>query len=203
MAGMGNSFVFDLLEKTTNSICNLVQMIFARSSYKDSSCHLNLAKMAAMDNSWFWLTAIVKKNSTLKLQMFCNSIQFMLVRSSTNIRHFIMIGQKPWSPRKILVSDWLKLKKKIFSETRRHNELLIWRNEVWVILYKIFIFHANHTTNMAVIGSSCLWLANYKKYSPKPFGQINWNLEGCTYGRFCIKFPQMIGEQHSFSPLGL
>jgi hypothetical protein len=27
-----------------------------------------------------------------------------------------------------------------------------------------FIFHADHTTNMAAIGSSCLWLANSKKH---------------------------------------
>lgn len=62
-------------EKTTNSIiCSLVQMIFARFSYKDSSFHLNLAKMAAMDNSWSWLTEIFikkkKKHSTLKLQKY-------------------------------------------------------------------------------------------------------------------------------------
>jgi hypothetical protein len=30
-------------------------------------------------------------------------------------------------------------------------------------------------TNIADIGSSCLWLANLKKSSLKSFGQINWN----------------------------
>jgi hypothetical protein len=35
------------------------------------------------------------------------------------------------------------------SETRRHNEMFLCRNEVWEIMCKIFIFHANRTTNMA------------------------------------------------------
>ena len=49
---------------------------------------------------------------------------------------------------------------KIFSsEARRHNELLLCRNDIWEILYKISLFRADHTTNMAVNGSSCLWLA--------------------------------------------
>ena len=41
--------------------------------------------------------------------------------------------------------------KKIFSEIRRHNELFLFRNDVWGILYKISIFIVNHTTNMAAV----------------------------------------------------
>jgi hypothetical protein len=41
---------------------------------------------------------------------------------------------KTWSPRAILVSDWLKFIKILSSETRRHNELLLCRNYVWEIL---------------------------------------------------------------------
>jgi hypothetical protein len=101
---------------------------------------------------------------------------------------------------------WLaEIKEILFSETRRHNALLLCRNGVWEILYKISIFRADHTTNMATIGSSCLWLANLKKSSLKPWGQINWNLVGNLYGKFCIKFPQnkMTGEWHRLSPLNL
>ena len=47
----------------------------------------------------------------------------------------------------------------IFSETRRHNELLLCGNDVWEILYKISIFRAAHRTNMDAINSSCLLLA--------------------------------------------
>jgi hypothetical protein len=41
---------------------------------------------------------------------------------------------------------WLaEIKKKIFSsETRMHNELLLSRNDVWEILYKISIFRVDH-----------------------------------------------------------
>ena len=45
------------------------------------------------------------------------------------IPHFIPIGQKTWSPWAILVSDLLKCKKIFSSETRRHNELLLCRND--------------------------------------------------------------------------
>jgi hypothetical protein len=46
--------------------------------------------------------------------------------------------------------------KMLSSETIRHNELLLCRNDVCEILYKISIFRADHPTNMAAIGSSCL-----------------------------------------------
>jgi len=63
-------------------------------------------------------------------------------------------------------------------------------------LVQISIFRADHTTNMVTIGSSCLWLANYKKSFLKPFGQLMEILVGSTYGGFCIKFHQnkMTGE---------
>ena len=45
---------------------------------------------------------------------------------------------------------------KIFSsETRRHNELLLGRNGIWEILYKISILCGDCTTDMTAIGSSC------------------------------------------------
>ena len=92
-----------------------------------------------------------------------------------------------WTKNIIAMSNscfWLGEILKIFSsEIRRHNELLFCRNDVWEILYKISIFRADHTTNMAAIGSSWLWLTNSKKSSLKPFGQVNWNLIGSTYGK--------------------
>jgi hypothetical protein len=53
---------------------------------------------------------------------------------------------------------WLaEIKKNILSsETRKHNELLLSRNDVWEVLYSNSIFRAD----IAVIGSSPLWLAN-------------------------------------------
>ena len=81
--------------------------------------------------------------------------------------------------------------------------MLLCRNNVWEILYKISIFRPNHTTNMATIGNSCLWLSNLKKSSLKPFVQINWNLVGSIYGKFCINFPQSkrTDERHRLSLL--
>ena len=51
-------------------------------------------------------------------------------RSSIKFPHFILIGQNKWSPWAILVSDWLKLKKKSSPETRRHKEMLLCRDDV-------------------------------------------------------------------------
>jgi hypothetical protein len=49
------------------------------------------------------------------------------------------------------------------------------------------------------------WLISKKSSPLKPLGQMNRNLVGSTYGRFCIKFPQsrMKGEQHRLSGLSL
>jgi hypothetical protein len=44
---------------------------------------------------------------------------------------------------------------------------------------------------MAAIGNFCFWLVDFFKYSSlKLLSQMNRNLVGSTYGRFCIKFPQ-------------
>ena len=50
------------------------------------------------------------------------------------------------------------------------------------------------------------WLIAEKRSSPlKPSSQMNRNLVGSTYGRFCIKCQQnrMRGERHRLSPLSL
>jgi hypothetical protein len=39
---------------------------------------------------------------------------------------------------------------------------------------QISIFHADYITNMTAIDSSCLWLANLRKSSWKPFDLIDW-----------------------------
>jgi uncharacterized membrane protein YkgB len=43
--------------------------------------------------------------------------------------------------------------------TRRHNQLLLYMTGVWEIVFKIVIFRAVRTTNMANIGSYFLSLA--------------------------------------------
>ena len=83
----------------------------------------------------------------------------------------------PWG---ILVSDWLKLKKIVSSKTRCHNELLLCRNDVWEILYKISIFWADHTTS-GRHRQFLFVISQLKKSSLKPFGQMNWNLVGSVW----------------------
>ena len=79
-----------------------------------------------------------------------------------------------------------------------YNQSRFWYHKVAILVSGWSIFKEICSWNClacakfpwAAIGSSCLWLANFKKSSLKPFGQINWNLVGSNYGRFCIKVPQ-------------
>ena len=77
------------------------------------------------------------------------------------ISSYHSVWTKTWLPWSILISDCLKLKKKHFSSgTRTHNKLILCRNDIWEIIYKISIFRSDCTTNMTRIDRSCLWLAN-------------------------------------------
>ena len=69
---------------------------------------------------------------------------------------------KTWSPWTILVSDWLKFKKIFFSETRRHNELLLCRNDVWKILYHIRYMSCQSCPPLFLYLFLCSFLADRK-----------------------------------------
>jgi len=104
------------------------------------------------------------------------------------------------------LSEIKKIKKHFSSGTRTHNKLLLCRNDVWEIMYKISIFRSDCATYMTRIDISLFVIDQFKqKSSLKPFGQIDWNLIESTYGRFCIKFPQskMTDERRRLSPLSL
>ena len=60
-----------------------------------------------------------------------------------------------WTKNMVAIGNscfWMAIIYKIFSsETRRDNEFLLCRNAVWEVLYKISIFRADRTANMAAI----------------------------------------------------
>jgi hypothetical protein len=62
------------------------------------------------------------------------------------------------------------------------------RKHLWKVL-----FCPDISTNMATIGNSCFWLADFLKSSPlKPLGQMNRNLVGSIYGRSSLKIAHFV-----------
>ena len=128
---------------------NLVGSIYGRPSIK-------ITHFVLIDRQFFFLVGRFLKlfSSENTWPNIAKFYRKYLLKVLYQISHFIPIGQKTWSPWAIVVSDWLKFKKS--SETRRSHELLLCRNDVWEILYKIVIFRDDHTSNVVAIGSSCL-----------------------------------------------
>ena len=83
-----------------------------------------------------------------------------------------------------------------------HFNLLLWnpsasvkhgRKHPWKVLSKHCSFCSNPLTNMATIGNSCFWLADFKQSSSlKLLGQMSWNLVGSIYGMSSMKIAHFV-----------
>ena len=170
----------------------MVGSIYGRSSIKDCSSSWSINKHGHHRQFLFLIGRFLKVfSSETAWRNTANLYRKHLWKVLYMISSFHADWTKTWSPRAILVSDWLKFIKKS-SPLKLGGTMNCYFVEMMYgrSLHNFHISFRSHNLYGRYIVSSCLWLTNQKKPSLKPFGQINQNLVGRTYGRFCIMFPQ-------------
>jgi hypothetical protein len=176
---------------------NLVRSIYVRSSIK--IVHFVSIRLQTWPPQKILVSdcLISKKSSPLKLhgQMNRNLLGSIYGRSSIKSAHFVLI---------LFLIGWVLTKSSPLKPLCQMN---------WNLVGSIYGRSSIKIAHFVPIRSQTWppqeilvsdWLIS-KKSSLKPGSQMNSNLVGSTYGKFCIKFPQirMKGEQHRLIPLSL
>ena len=140
-----------------------------------------------------WL--MLNKCSPLKLlgQIKPNLVGSIYVRYSIKFLHLVTFGQQTWSPRAILFSDWLLLKKssplKLLGQMEPNLARSIYVRSS-INFLRFIPFGQQIWLPRAILVSDWLML---KKSSPlKLLGQIKPNLVGIIYVRSSIKLLHLV-----------
>ena len=140
-----------------------------------------------------WL--MLNKCSPLKLlgQIKPNLVGSIYARYSITLLHMVTFGQQTRSPRAILFSDWLLLKKssplKLLGQMEPNLARSIYVRSS-INFLRFIPFGQQIWLPRAILVSD--WLMLNKSSPPKLFGQIKPNLAGIIYVRSSIKLLHLV-----------
>jgi hypothetical protein len=87
------------------------------------------------------------------------------------------------------------------SEAALPNEPKLVRKYPWKVIYNECSFSSDPLKNMATIGNSCFWLADWiQSYPLKQLGLMNRNLVASIYGRSSLKMAYFVPIRYQTWP---